>query len=105
MSRKVSMCSSGMTSRCTSAFGLMSSIASRPSARLTTVDGTSPAWILQKMQSGSRSEYPLLRDRAAADPHELADGGVHQPRRVVVAVAAAGPIDEHDVFLPHLVPP
>ena len=42
MSRKVSMWCSGMTSRWTSAFGLMSSIATRPGARLTSVDGSSP---------------------------------------------------------------
>src|SRR3954454_13321959 len=51
MSRNVSMWCSGMTRKWTSALGLMSSIARRPSARLTTVAGSSPRWILQKMQS------------------------------------------------------
>ena len=64
-----------MTSRWTSAFGLMSSIATKPSVRLTTVAGSSPATILQKMQSGrSCSQDPLVGDRAGAHADELADG-------------------------------
>jgi len=51
----------------------------------------------QKMQS-SGSEDPLLRHGDRARPHELADRTVDQPRRIVVAVAATGPIDE-DVVL------
>src|SRR5438552_1926179 len=61
-----------MTSRWTSAFGLMSWIATNPSARLTTVAGTSPRTIWQKTQS-SGSEDPLLGDRRAARPYEVAD--------------------------------
>ena len=44
------------------------------------------------------SEDPLLRDGGGADAHQLADGRVDEPRRVVVAVAAAGPVDEHRVL-------
>ena len=40
--------------------------------------------------------------RAHAD--ELADGRVDEPRRVVVAVAAAGAVDEHDVLADLLAP-
>src|SRR5581483_3320427 len=105
MSRNVSMCSSGITSRWTSAFGFASSIARSPSPRLTTVAGSSPAWILQKTQSGSRGTDALLRHRRAADADELADGAVDEPRRVVVAVAATGPIDEDEVVGADLLPP
>ena len=48
--------------------------------------------------SRQRSDNALLRDRAAADAHELADRRVDEPRRVVVAVAAARPVDEHGVL-------
>src|SRR6476619_1717305 len=105
MSRKVSMCCSGMTSRWTSAFGLMSSIARSPSPRFTTVAGSSPASILQTMQSGSRSEDPLLRHRRTADSDELANRSVDEPRRVVVAVAAARAVDEDDVLGTDLLAP
>jgi hypothetical protein len=36
---------------------------------------------------------------------ELADGSIDEPRRVVGAVAAAGPVDEDDVFAAELRPP
>ena len=39
---------------------------------------------------------------AAADAHEVADLAAHEPGRVVVAVAAARPVDEDDVGLPEL---
>ena len=56
---------------------------------------------------GSRhgSEHALFGDRGAADTDELADRRVDQPRRVVVAVAAAGTIDEHDVVGADLLTP
>src|SRR5436190_16158369 len=93
-----------MTSRWTSAFGLMSSIATNPSARLTTVAGTSPRTIWQKTHS-SGSEDPLLGDRRAARPYEVADAALDEPGRVVVAVAAAGPVDEDDVVTADLLAP
>src|SRR6266508_1989696 len=95
IARKSSMCRSGITSRCTSAFGFMSSIARNPSVRFTIFDGSLPATMLQKMQSGCGGNDALLADRGGADAHELADGRVHEPRRVVGAVAAARTVDEH----------
>src|SRR2546421_10243923 len=101
MSRNVSTWRSGMTSRCVSAFGLMSRTATNPSVSATW----SPSrYSLQKRQS-SGSEYSLLRDRLRAHAHQLADGSVHEPRRIVVAVAAAGSIDEDDVLGPELAAP
>jgi hypothetical protein len=44
------------------------------------------------MQS-SGSEDPLLRHTDRANPNQLAHRGVDQPGRIVVPVAAAGPID------------
>src|SRR5439155_1348008 len=98
ISRNVSTWRSGMTSRCVSAFGLMSRTATNPSVSATW----SPSrYSLQKRQS-SGSEDSLLRDRLRAHAHELADGSVHEPRRIVVPVAAAGSIDEDDVLGPEL---
>jgi len=74
------MCRSGITSRCTSAFGLMSSIATNPSARSTTVAGSSPRTILQKMQSCSGSEDSLLRDASTSHADEVAHLALHEPR-------------------------
>jgi len=60
---------------------------------------------LQKRQS-SGSEDPLLRNGRAANPDELADLiGFDEPRRVVVPVAAAGPINEDDVICADLLTP
>src|SRR4029077_6726404 len=83
----------------------MSSIARSPSPRLTIVAGSSPAWILQKMQSGSRSKDPLLRHRRTADSDEFPNRRVDEPRRVVVAVAAARAVDEDDVLGTDLLAP
>src|SRR5437867_12642088 len=43
------------------------------------------------------SEDPLLRDPCRAHAHELAYLRADEPRRIVVPVAAARPVDEHDV--------
>ena len=43
------------------------------------------------------ARIPSLRDRPRAHPYELADGRLHEPRRVVGAVAAARPVDQHHV--------
>ena len=95
MSRNVSTCRSGRTSRCVSACGLMSRIATKPSVFATWSPSRTS---LQKRQSsGDIGEDPLLRDRAPADGDELAERTVDEPGRVVGAVAAAGPVDEHDV--------
>src|SRR3954452_10850781 len=88
IARKSSMCRSGITSRCTSAFGLMSSIAKNPSVLPTTVDGRLPSTMRQKMQSGCGGNDALLADAGGADAHELAHRRVDEPGRVVGAVAA-----------------
>src|SRR5215470_12836303 len=93
MSRNVSTCRSGITRRCVSAWGLMSRIATKPSAALTCSPSRNS---LQKKQF-SASDDPLLRDGRSADADELADLPAHEPRRVVVAVAAARPVDENEV--------
>src|SRR5687768_5373670 len=96
-SLKVSTWRSGRTRRCVSAFGLMSRIATNPSPLLTWSPSRASR---QKRQSSLGSEDPLLRDGLGADPNELSDRCLraHEPRRVVVAVAAARTVDEHDVF-------
>src|SRR5690242_14960697 len=73
----------------------MSAIATNPSAARTW----SPwAASLQKRQSScGPGKDPLLRDALGTHRDELADGRVDEPRRVVVAVPAARPVDEHDV--------
>src|SRR5207248_7925097 len=58
----------------------------------------------QKRQS-SGSADPLLRYRRAAHAHELADRRVDEPGRVVVTVAAAGTVDQHDVLGAELAAP
>src|SRR5205807_9261593 len=101
ISRKLGMWRSGITSRCVSAFGLISRIATKPSAAWTC----SPSRASSQKRQSSGSENPLLRDGLAANGHELADGSAHEPRRVVVAVPAAGAVDEHDVLAAELRPP
>src|SRR4051812_12700746 len=86
-----------MTSRWTGACGLMSRIATKPSAACTWSPSRTR---LQKRQSSCGSgKDPLLRHGVGAHRDELADGSIDEPRRVVVAVAAAGPVDEHDVLV------
>src|SRR3954452_10131490 len=89
-----------MTSRCTFACGLMSLIATKPSARATNAPSRT---MLQKRQSsrcfGTDS---LLGDGRSANAHEPADRRVDEERRVVVAVATAGAVDEDDVLAAEL---
>ena len=59
ISRNVSMCRSGMTSRCVSACGLMSRIATKPSAARTWSPSRTS---LQKRQSSGTASDPLLGD-------------------------------------------
>src|SRR5215470_12661437 len=101
ISRKLATCRSGSTSRCVSAFGAMSRIATKPSAAWRWSPSRT-SW--QKRQS-SGSEDPLLRDGAGTDPDDPADRGLDEPRRVVVAVASAGAVDQHLVLLADLAPP
>src|SRR5436190_8953936 len=100
-SRNVSTCRSGITSRCVSAWGLMSRIATKPGAVATW----SPSLYKRQNRQSSGSEDPLLRDCCAADTKELPDRPVDEPRRIVVAVAAAGAIDEDRVLSADLRPP
>src|SRR5919204_5970841 len=79
----------------------MSRIATNPSPRATWSPSRTS---LQKRQS-SGSENPLLDDGRAAHAHEIAHRRIDEPRRVVVAVAASGSIDEHDVVASDLLLP
>src|SRR6266550_1610507 len=72
----------------------MSLIATKPSASRTW----SPSLNKRQKRQSSGSENPLLGDRRRAHAHELPDASVDEPRRVVVAVAAARAIDQNDVF-------
>src|SRR5262249_5082684 len=99
ISRKLAMWCSGITSRCVWACGLMSRIATRPSVAATW----SPSrYSVQKRHSGSGGTDALLGDGGAPDADVRADRRVDEPRRVVVAVAAAGAVDEHDVVTAEL---
>ena len=98
ISLNVSTCRCGSTRRCVSEIGLMSRIATKPSALCTW----SPcATSRQKRQSsGGDGRMPSFeRDRAHRRPAHL---GVQQPRRVIRPVPAARPIDEHTVGRSHL---
>ena len=88
----------GCTSTCTGACGLMSLIATNPSPRCTWSPSRTSVQKRQSSRCGGKDS--LLGDRGGPNADELADRRVDEPRRVVVAVAAAGPVDEHDVVLP-----
>src|SRR2546421_2896032 len=62
----------------------------------------SPSLYSRQKRQSSGSEDPLLRNRRRADTDELAHGRHAEPGRMVVAVAAAGPIDENEVVRPEL---
>src|SRR5436309_3335537 len=101
ISRNVEMWRSGITSRWTSASGLMSCSAAKPSAFATW----SPSRARRQKRQLSGSEDPSFRDGCAADADELADRRVDEPRRIVVTVAAAGAVDEDDVVAADLAAP
>src|SRR3954468_12253553 len=74
----------------------MSLIATNPFAWCTYVPWRT---IPQKRQSSRCfGTDALLGDRRGAHPDDPADGRVDEPGRVVVAVAAARPVDEHRVL-------
>src|SRR5262245_314281 len=85
-----------MISRCTFACGLMSLIATNPFALLTYA----PARTMSQNRQSSRCDGmdPLVGDGLRAHAHKVADRRVDEERRVVVAVAAARAVDEHDVL-------
>src|SRR3954452_3902641 len=100
ISRKESMWCSGRIRRCTAAFGSMSLIATKPFVSATWSPSRTR---LQKRQSSRcDGKDAFLGDSVRADPHELADGRVDEEGRIVVAVAAAGPIDEHEILAAEL---
>src|SRR6188508_1849350 len=94
-SRNVSTWRSGRTSRCVSAIGAMSRIATKPSARETW----SPSATSRQKRQPSRGDGndPLLRETDGSRGNEAADLGVDEPWRVVVPVSAPGPVDEDEV--------
>src|SRR5919204_4494379 len=100
-SRKESTCRSGSTRTCVAALGLMSCTATKPSARATW----SPSLTSRQNRQSSGSEDPLLRHGRRAGAHEAPDRSLEEPRRVVIAVAAAGPVDEDNVLGANLLPP
>src|SRR5919206_3664758 len=100
-SLNVSTWRSGITSRCVSALGAMSRIATNPSPRATW----SPSRARRQKRQSSGSADPLLGHLGAADADELAHRRGDEPRRVVVAVPAAGPVDEHHVLAADLPAP
>src|SRR3954471_1506239 len=73
----------------------MSAIATNPSAACTWPPSRTS---MQKRQSSrGPAKDPLLGEALGAHPDELADRCLDEPRRVVVAVPAPGPVDEHHV--------
>src|SRR5689334_9138406 len=101
ISRKLETWRSGSTSRCVSALGAMSRMATNPSASWTW----SPSRTSWQNRQSSGSADPLLGHLGAAHVHELADRRVDEPRRVVVAVAASRAVDEDDVLAAELPAP
>src|ERR1044072_5910880 len=101
ISRKLDTCRSGSTSRCVSAFGAMSWMATKPSPACTW----SPSRTSSQKRQSSGSADPLLGDLGAADADEVAHPAVDEPRRIVVAVAATRPVDEDDVLAPEFPAP
>src|SRR5215510_10445311 len=97
ISRKLGTCRSGITSRWTSARGLMSVIATTPGAARTWSPSLYSRQKRQSFSPESGSENALLRDRGRADTDELADRHVDEPRRVIVSVTASRTIDNHVV--------
>ena len=85
-----------MTSRCTGACGLMSRIATNPSVACDVV-----AVAVRAGKTGNRhAARPRIPSSVTAlgpDTDELADRRVDEEGRVVVAVAAARAVDEHEV--------
>ena len=78
-----------------SAFGAMSRIATKPSATGTWSPSRTS---VQKRQR--QAQDTLFGDGRPANGDELAHRRVDEPGRVVVAVAAAGTVDEDDVLAP-----
>src|SRR4249920_212931 len=100
ISLNVSTWREGRTSRCVSAIGLMSRIATKPSSACTC---SPSATSVQKRQlSGGDGKDPLLRHTDGTSMQKLTDVAGDEPRRVVVAVATAWPIHEDAIGAPDL---
>src|SRR5215213_883060 len=102
-SRKVSTCRSGRIRRWVAAFGLMSRIATKPSAARTW----SPSATRPQNRQSDDTDDPFVGHVARPNTDEGADRRLRrdQPGRVVVAVPTARPIDEDGVEGPKLLPP
>src|SRR3954470_20321172 len=98
ISRNVPTWRSGITSRCVSACGLMSRIATKPSPLRTC----SPSRYSRQKRHSSGGNETLLRHRGRACPDDAADIAAEEPGRVVVAVAASRAVDEDGVVLAEL---
>src|SRR5215217_1495229 len=77
----------------------MSSTATKPSPALTW---SPSATSLQKRQSGRDAMDAFRRDARGTRNNDRSHWCVDEPGRIVVAVSAAGPVDEHDVIGPNL---
>src|SRR4051812_41707033 len=83
-----------------SACGLMSLIATKPLVLATYA----PSRTISQNRQSSRCDGkdPLLRDCLRPDTDELAHRRIDEERRVVVPVAAARAVDQHDVSVAEL---
>ena len=99
MSRKVSTCRSGITSRCVSACGLMSRSATKPSALCDVI-----ALVERACRTDSRQAATIPSSVTAAARTRISSptSPLDEPWRVVVPVATSGPIDEDDVVAAEL---
>src|SRR6476659_9932785 len=99
-SRNESTCRSGMIRTWTSACGLMSLIATKP--RVFATYAPFRAMSQNRQPSCGDGKDPLPGQGLGTDPDELADRRIDQERRVVVAVPAAGAVDEHALLAAEL---
>src|SRR4051794_16009850 len=102
-SRKVSTWRSGITRTWTGACGLMSLIATKPLPLCTYAP--SRAMLQKRQPSCCFGKDPLRGEAGGTNAYERADGRVDEPRRVVVAVPAAGAVDEDRIVAAELFAP
>src|SRR5947208_581455 len=72
----------------------MSRMATKPSVAATW----SPSRARRQKRQSSGSDDPFVPHFGTSDAHERANRSLDEPRRVVVAVAPAGTVDEDDVL-------
>src|SRR5688572_28166668 len=80
----------------------MSFTATKPSALWTC---SPSATSLQKRQSGCDTDHPFCTDVDRASTDEPADGGLDEPRRIVVSVPFPRPVYENEVGRADLLAP